>query len=370
MKFYVEAQDMTGALAIVTKALSPNTEKEILKGIYMNAFGSELYLKCSDASIQIETTIPAVVEDDGTVVMPGRITYDLIKRMKGKTIDFESEGNTMQLKCGRTNGELQFFDAQDYPSMDDMRGDVKFKIKQSVFRSMIRQTAVCCADEKESKAILHGVFMEFTDECDLNMVALDGFRLAVRTEKVSVTGNKRNVVVHSRTMMDIASILSDTEDEVEITVSQTHITVDMGQTKIKARLLKGEYINYRNILPTVFNSRVTVSREALYKSVELASLFAADAQNNLVKLEFETDTLTIKSRSETGRVNETADINLTGSSIEIAFNSKYLLDIIRSIDDESISLSLTSSVTPCVFEPVQGNKFYYLVLPVRLLKGA
>ena len=360
---------MTGALAIVTKALSPNTEKDILKGIYMSAYGSELYLKCSDASIQIETRLPAVVEEDGTVVMPGRITYDLIKRMKGKSIDFESEDSTMKLKCGRTNSEMQFFDAQDYPSMDDMRGDVKFRISQSLFRSMIRQTAVCCADEKESKVILHGVYLEFTDEGILNMVALDGFRLAIRSEKIEAIGEKRNVVVHSRTMMDIASILSDTDDEIEVTVSQTHITVDMGDTKIKARLLKGDYINYRNILPGVFNSRVIADREAVFKSVELASLFSADAQNNLVKLEFETDILTVKSRSEKGRVNETVDVTLTGSPIEIAFNSKYLLDIIRSIDDEKISMSLTSSVTPCVFEPVQGNKFYYLVLPVRLLKG-
>ena len=370
MKFYAEAQELNGALAIVTKALSPTAEKEILKGIYMSAVGNELYLKCSDSSIQIETKVPAVIEEDGVVVMPGRITADLMKRMKGKTVDFESVDNTMKVSCGRTSGELQFFDAQDYPSMDDMKGDFKFSIKQNVLRSMIKQTAICCADEKESKAILHGVFIEFTDEGYLNMVALDGFRLAIRTEKVSVSGNRRNVVVHSRTMMDIASILSDTDDEITVTLSQTHISIDLGDTRIKARLLKGEYINYRNILPTAFNSRVTVKRDELLKSVELAALFALDTQNNLLKLEFEPDVLSIKARSETGRINESTDITLTGAPIEIAFNAKYLMDIVRSLDDEYVALSLTSSVTPCVFEPVQGNKFYYLVLPVRLLKGA
>jgi len=136
------------------------------------------------------------------------------------------------------------------------------------------------------------------------------------------------------------------------------------------RLLKGEYINYRNILPSVFNSRVVVNKDALLRSIEVAALFAIDSQNNLLKLEFDSDTLIIKARSETGRINEAVDINLTGSSIEIAFNAKYLQDIVKSLDDESVALSLTSSVTPCVFEPVQGNSFYYLVLPVRLLKGA
>ena len=370
MKFYVEAQEMIGALSVVTKALSPNAEKEILKGIYMSAFGSELYLKCSDSSIQIETKLPCVVDEDGTVVMPGRITADLIRKMKGKSIDFESHDNTMSISCGRTAGELQFFDAQDYPSMDDLNGDMKFTIKQNLFRSMIRQTAVCCADEKESKAILHGIFLEFTDEGYLNMVALDGFRMAIRKEKVEATGNRHNVVVHCRTMLDIASILSDTDDEITVTISTTHISIDMGDTKIKARLLKGEYINYRNILPSVFNSRVVVEKDAMQRSIEVASLFASDTQNNLLRLDFAADVLSIKARSETGRINEQVDINLTGNEIEIAFNAKYLMDIVKSLDDEYVSLSLTSSVTPCVFEPVQGNKFYYLVLPVRLLKGA
>ena len=327
-------------------------------------------MKCSDATLQIETRLAVMGEEDGTVVMPGRITAELLKKLKGKTIDLESEDNTMKISCGRTKSEIQFFDAEHYPKMDELRGDLKFTMKQSVLKSMIRQTAFCCSDEKEGKAILQGIYLEFTEEGVLNMVALDGYRLAIRSEKVQVGGSIHNAVVHSRTMTDIASILSDTDDEVEVTVSQTHITVELGSTKIKARLLKGEYINYRNILPSVFNSRVVVNKNDLLKSVEVAALFAIDSQNNLIKMEFEGDTLTIKARSETGRINETTDINLTGSSIEIAFNAKYMLDIVKALDDECVALSLTSSVAPCVFEPVQGSGFYYLVLPVRLLKGA
>ena len=370
MKFYVEAQELNAALAIVTKALSPNTENELLKGIYMSALGSELYLKCSDASMQIETKLPCVVEDDGAVVMPGRITADLIRKMKGKTVDFDSRENTMNISCGRTVSELQFFEAKDYPSMDDLNGDMKFTVKQKVFRNMIRQTAICCADEREAKAILRGIFMVFTDEGMLNMVALDGFRLAVRAEKIQISGNRRNAVVPCRTMLDIASILSDSDDDMTVTFSQSHISIDLGATKIKSRLLKGEYINYRNILPSVFNTRVTVERESFLKSVELAALIAGDTQNNLVRMEFNTDVLNISARSEAGRINESTDINLTGSPIEIAFNAKFISDIVKSIDDEYLSMSMTSSVTPCVIEPVQGNSYYYLVLPVRLLVRA
>ncbi|MBO4563472.1 MAG: DNA polymerase III subunit beta [Clostridia bacterium] len=370
MKFCVESQELNEALAVVTKALSPNVETPILKGIYISAFQNELYLKCSDSSIQIETLIPAMVDEDGSAVLPGRLTADLMRKTRGTKVNFETiDSSSMRVEAGKSKSLLQFFSAETYPQMDEVKGDASFNIKQGVFRSMIKQTAFCCAGEDEGKAILRGVLMEFTEEGCLNLVALDGFRLAKRTEKVSVNGERRNAVVPARTMQDIANILSDSDDEITVTLSSTHITVNMGTTKIKARLLKGEYINYRNILSKKSTSRVIVNRSELLESLEIASLFSKDSQNNLLKLDFENDLLTITARSETGSINETAEINLTGTPIEIAFNAKYLLDIVKAVDDEAIALSFNTSVTPCVAEPVQGEGFYYMVLPVRLMRS-
>ncbi|MCR5809547.1 MAG: DNA polymerase III subunit beta [Clostridiales bacterium] len=370
MKFSVETNELNEALAVVTKALSPNVETPILKGIFVSTFGSELFLKCSDSSVQIETLIPAMVEEDGSLVLPGRLTADLVRRMKGQRIEFETgDNNSMKVETGRSRSSLQYFSAETYPQMDEVRSDITFNIKQNVFRSMIKQTAFCCAGEDEGKAILRGVLMEFTEEGELNLVALDGFRLAKRTEKVSVNGEKRNAVVPARTMQDIANILSDTEDEITVTLSATHITVNMGTTKIKARLLKGEYINYRNILSKKSTSKVVINRAELLESLEIASLFSKETQNNLIKLDFDNEQLKISAKSETGSINESTPINLIGSPIEIAFNAKYLLDIIKAIDDDEIALSFNTSVTPCVAEPVHGDKFYYLVLPVRLMRN-
>lgn len=370
MKFSVETSEMNEALAVVTKALSPNVETPILKGIYLSTFGSELFLKCSDSSVQIETLIPAMIEEEGSLVLPGRLTFDLVRKMKGQRIEFETgEGSSIKVETNKSRSMLQYFSADTYPQMDEVRSDISFKIKQNVFRSMIKQTAFCCAGDDEGKAILRGVLMEFTEEGELNLVALDGFRLAKRTEKVSVNGEKRNAVVPARTMQDIANILSDTDDEITVTLSATHITVDLGTTKIKARLLKGDYINYRNILSKKSTSKVIINRAEFLESLEIASLFSKETQNNLVKLDFDSDLLLISARSETGSIKETAHINLIGSPIEIAFNAKYLLDIVKAIEDDEIALSFNTSVTPCVAEPVHGDSFYYLVLPVRLMRN-
>lgn len=370
MKFCVDSAELNEALAVVTKALSPNVETPILKGIYFSAFSNELYLKCSDSSVQIETTIPAMVDEEGEAVLPGRLTADLMRKTRGSKVNFETADNSsLKVEIGKSRSVLQYFDAATYPQMDEVRSDVTFNIKQGLFRSMIKQTAFCCAGEEEGKAILRGVLMEFTEEGLLNLIALDGFRLAKRTEKVSIKGERRNAVVPARTMIDISNILSDSDDEITVTLSATHITVNMGTTKIKARLLKGEYINYRNILSKKTQSRVTANRSELVESLEIASLFAKDSQNNLIKLDFAGDNMTITARSETGSINESVNINLTGDSLEIAFNAKYMLDIIKAIDDETIAMSFNTSVTPCVVEPTQGDYFYYLILPVRLMRS-
>lgn len=370
MKFSVGTVELNEALSIVSKALSSNAEIDILKGIYFSVCGDELFLKCSDSSIQIETTIPALTEEDGMAVLPGRLTFDLMRRMKGKKVDFETADSfSVNVSSGKSRSSLQYFDAQTYPKMDEVKSDVSFRIKQRVLRSMIKQTVFCCAGEDEGKAILRGVLMEFTEEGDLNLIALDGFRLARRTEKVSVSGTPRNAVVPSKTMQDIANIISDSDDEVEVTLSSAHITITVGSTRIKARLLKGEYINYRNILSKKTVSRVIVNRNELAESLEIASLIAKESQNNLVRLDFSDDNLYISARSEIGSIDENVPVNIIGNPIEIAFNVRFLLDIIKAIDDEAIALSFNTSVTPCVAEPVQGDGFYYLVLPVRLMKS-
>ncbi|MBO4385021.1 MAG: DNA polymerase III subunit beta [Clostridia bacterium] len=370
MKFSVATNELNEALSVVTKALSSNPEMKILNGIFLSVYGNELYMKCSDSSVQIETSIPAMIEEEGEAVLPGRLTSDLMKRMKEKNVEFETgENNSINVVSGKSRSSLQYFDTVDYPKMDEVKSDASFNIKQKILKSMIKQTVFCCAGEEEGKAILRGVLMEFTEEGYLNLVALDGFRLAKRSEKVSLHGNSRNAVVPSKTMQDISNILSDVDDETEVTLSSTHITISIGVTKIKARLLKGEYINYNNILSKKSVTRVLVNREEFVESLETAYLIARENQNNLVKFDFSEGELSISARSEIGSIDESITVNLVGSPIEIAFNVKFLLDIMKNIDDESVALSFNTSVTPCVAEPVQGDKYYYIVLPVRILKS-
>lgn len=365
MHFTVTTKEMNEAISIVTKAMPAHSSLPILDGIYIYAFNNTVFMKCSDLSLQIETELPAIVDEDGKCVLPGRLFADLVRRFTGDTIDFELDKNTMRLRSGRVKSSLQVNNAADYPEMMRVKDEFSAEISQNTFKSMIRQT-IFSVSVDDTKPVLNGVCMKFSEDNSLVMVTLDGFRLAMRTEKISSCTGARSVIVPTRAMQEIANILSNEDETIKLIFSSTHIKLDFGSTRIISRLLDGEYVNYSGILPKAFATRVLINCKELQSSVERASLMAKDGKSNLVKLTFKGGLLSITANSEKGDIDDEIEVILTGKDLEIAFNAKYILDVMRVVEDESIYLNMNNSVTPCVIVPTEGDKFYYMILPVRL----
>lgn len=369
MRFTVNTKEINEAISIVTKAMPAHSSLQILECIYFYAFNNTLFLKCSDLSLQIETEIPAMVIEEGSAVLPGKLCYELIKKFSGDSVEFITEKNSIKIQSGRAKSSLQTANADEYPEMVRVKDEFKADISQSIFKSMIRQTIFSVSID-DTKPILNGVCMKFLENNRLVMVALDGFRLAMREEQVSNCTGTRSVVIPTRALQEISNILSNEDDLITLTFSATHIMINFGNTRIISRLLDGEFINYNGILPKSFSTRVLVGCEELKSSVERASLMAREAKSNLVKLAFSNDVLEITANSEKGNIRDDMEIQLMGKELEIAFNAKYILDAIKVIDDDKVYLNMNNSVTPCVIVPTDGEKFYYMILPVRLFNGA
>ena len=239
------------------------------------------------------------------------------------------------------------------------------EIEQGILKSMIRQTSFSVSYD-ESKPILNGVLLKFTEDKKLTMVALDGFRLAMRTEKIDNCTGEKSVIIPIRALQEISNILLNDEEKIKLTFSSTHLMLNIGTTKLISRLLDGEYVNYGGILPKNFATKVSVNVSELCDSAERALLMARESKSNLIKLSFSHDTLSITANSEKGSINDEIEINLVGKEFDIAFNAKYILDIMKVLDEETVYLNMNNSVTPCVITPTDGDKFYYMVLPVRL----
>ncbi len=364
MRLEVDIKTLNAGILTVIKSLSSKPVIAVLEGIYLNARKDGLFLRCSDMTLQIDCLIAANVDEEGQVVLPGRLFADIVRRLPGEIADMHLEGRTMHIRAGKVRTQLQCMDPKDFPDMELLSESISFSMPQLELKEMIRQTIFAAASD-ETKPILAGALFELKDNM-LTMVALDGFRLALRRFATGASLPDNEAVVPSKALLEIARTLFDSDDSVKVSFSKAHMLVDMGHTRMISRLLEGEFIRYRNILPSEHKTRVRVNREALLSSIERAILLAREGVNNLVRFSIEEDTLKLFANSALGKLDEEMQIHLNGEPIEIAFNARYFSDVMRTLTDEEIFLDINTNISPCVVSPVQGNAFYYLVLPVRI----
>ncbi len=365
MHFYIEKSTLIEGIAIVQKALPAKSSLPVLDGIYMSANGDSLLLKCCDLSMQIETTVAADIREEGAIVLPALLAEMAQRLPDGIDVEIHCEGNTVKITAGSFKTSLQGSDAEQFPELSISDSAEKLILEQQMLRSMIRQTVFATAQD-ESKPVLTGALLE-ADAERLDMVALDGYRLALRSEFGSF-GAKAKAVLPARTLNEIARSLSDSKDSCELSFSRNQVQIDLGHTRIVARLLEGEFTKFRQILPSEHKTRIRVARAELQKSIERALLVARESKNNLVKFTITPNLLLINSNSEMGAVYDELPITLMGDELEIAFNAKFCIEVLRVLDCEEIFIDFTTSVSPCVVRPAQGDRFLYLILPVRLME--
>ncbi|MEG1547378.1 MAG: DNA polymerase III subunit beta [Clostridia bacterium] len=367
MRFVVDTQQLNAAISTVTKALSTKTTIGILEGIYIQAADNSILLKCTDLSLQIETIVPATVEEDGAIVLPGRLFSEMARRFPNELTNIHTENNTAFLESGRAKATIQCENASEYHTMPEVKHDFEVKIKKNLLKNMIKQCIFATAQD-DTKPILTGVLLEI-DGNKLSMVALDGYRLAIRKEDISGISGDKKVVVPAKSFLEISRILEDTQEEISVVFSATHVLIDMGYTRIKTRLMEGEFIKYKQILPDSHTTRVRLKRNELLESIERVSLMAREGKSNIIKFSFEGEMLTLSANSELGKSNEELETDLMGNDLDIAFNSKYFSDVLKTLEDEDIYLDMNNNISPCVIRGVKGDNFYYLILPVRLFTG-
>ncbi|MEG0391135.1 MAG: DNA polymerase III subunit beta, partial [Anaerovoracaceae bacterium] len=202
---------------------------------------------------------------------------------------------------------------------------------------------------------------------DLTMVALDGFRMAVAREAIG-TGEERNIIISGKILFEILKLLSEVEEDLPLTftLGDKKAIMILGSTKVILRLMDGEFIAYQDLLPKTSNTEMIVERSTLLTAIERASLLAKEGKNNLIRCTIKNNLLCITSASEEGQVKEELIMEKTGEDLEIGFNSKYVIDVLKAVDEDQVKFQLNTSITPCIIRPMNGDAFEYLVLPVRL----
>ncbi|MBC8532062.1 DNA polymerase III subunit beta [Gehongia tenuis] len=362
MRLRMDREDLSGGISTVTRALATRTTLPILEGILLETTPAGLRLVCNDTVLSIEDTVPVEVMEEGSVVVPGRMFSEIVRRLPEGKVELELDGDRVIVRSKGSKITVVALDAAEYPRLPAVEDASPIKIPQKLLKEKINQVIFATADD-ETRPILTGVLMEMGR--DMTLVALDGYRLAMNHLPLSMDGNRRSVVP-GKSLSEMARTLSDGDELVEISFQGNHIRLDMGPIQMISRLLEGEFIQYRQILPTDFSTLVKLSREAFFDAIQRASLVVREGRNNLIRLHFEGEELAITANSEMGDALEKVAIECEGKPLDIAFNAKYLSDVLKSLDDEFIQLNFSTSVSPLVVTPVEGEEYLYLVLPVRL----
>lgn len=366
MIFTCNKQDLQDAILIAQKAITGKSTLPILEGILIKAQGDTLTLIGSDKDISIETKLAADIKQPGDIVIDSKIFGEIIRKLPNDRVTIETlDNNTIQITCLKSVFNIVHMDADQFPELPMINENQIFSIPQSTLKNMIKGTSFAITQD-ESRPILQGILFEVNDGL-LNLVALDGYRLAVRTEQLD-TNNSINAVIPGKTLIEVAKILEDSDENVNITFTTNHILFSLENTKVISRLLEGEYIKYNSLLPQEYKLLVNVKRQDLQNGIERASLMSNDSNSNLIKLNIEPDTIIITSNSQLGKVREEVAIDLQGEPLQIAFNSRYILDILKNMEAEEIVMEFTSSVSPCILKDKESDNCKYLVLPVRLIK--
>lgn len=365
MKIECNGNDLCEAVGRVIKAAAPRSTNPILEGIRMIAEDGTLTLSATDLELSIEHMIRADIIESGETVVPGKLFGDFVKKLTSQNIVLSANSSRLKIDYERSEGELGCYAAEQFPEINRVEDTQHFEMKNSEFRDLVNKVAFSvCTDD--SHPTLKGVLFEINEE-DIVAVALDGYRLAKCVKPLIATTAQTSIVVPVRAIMEISKLVPDNDESVKFYMHKNYLMVRIDATTITTRLIDGDFVNYRQIVPQNFETSVYIPKTLFEDAIDRAVLMARTEKNNyLVRFDISETNMTVKSRSDIGNVEENLPVKTHGTDISISFNARYFTEFLHCMNCDTIVLKLNNATSASVVCPAGDTDSYiYLVLPVR-----
>ena len=369
MKFSCEKALLQAAISTTSRAVSPKSSIPALEGILLEA-DEELRLTGYNLETGIRTTVPAEIRTKGTLVLGARLFGEIIRKLPDDIVEFTAEHYMVNIKCGMSEFNILGTDPEEFPELPTVEYQNSLEIGQNKLKSMISQTLFAVSDN-ESRPIHTGSLFE-VDQKGLTIVSVDGYRLALRHETIERKegAEEFSFVVPGAALSEVEKICSDVEETASITQGARHVMFKVGEPMLVSRRLEGEFLAYRQAIPRNNSIRIEGETRALLSSIDRVSLIISDKLKSPLKCIFEQNVLKISTKTAIGDAADQCPTDGDGGGLEIGFNNRYLMDALKAAPADRVRLELTTSVSPCVILPAEGEEnFLYMVLPVRLKAG-
>lgn len=365
MKIYCNTEELSAAVNIVSKAVSSKSSIPYLEGVLLEAECDRLHLTGNDLEICIKTSIPCNISEEGKIVLNCKMLSDIIRKLPRDVCEIKTEGPSVVISCLNSDYRIVGLNANDYPLIPDIEITSSIKIASSVLRDMILRTSFAISQKLERK-VLTGSLFEMDGE-SLTIVAVDGYRMALRKEVLNGGCKAGKFIVPGKAENEIVKIMSDDEEDIiEVGFCDKYAVFENDTFTMITRLIDGEFFAYRQVIPSEFKINTTVGTSEFSKTVSRVEPIIDDVSKNPVRLILSENSLKIMCRTTLGSVNDKFDVEYQGNDFEIGFNYRYLYDAISRCGNETTVLRMNTPLNPLIISGENDDTYLFMVLPVQL----
>ncbi|EKD56014.1 MAG: DNA polymerase III, beta subunit [uncultured bacterium] len=365
MKLSCNQEKLNKSLNIVNKIIGVRGTLPILNNILLATDKGRLKLASTDLEIGITTWVGAKIEIEGSITLPAKVLTDFVGTNDDEKIDLELKETTLEIKSNKYNAHIKGIESSEFPLIPEIKTDKLLSLPVKLLQEAIRKILFSVATD-ETRPVLTGVYF-VVDKNTLKLATTDSYRLAEATIKLEQSATKSaSIIIPSRTMSELGRILSAVNSNVDVYLEENQILFMLGDTQIISRLIEGNFPDYTQIIPKDHSSQFEVVTNELAKVVKMASFFARESANN-IKLNFTDNELLVSAVSpQLGDNVSKIPIKSEGENLDIAFNAKFVLDILGIIDEESVIVEANGKLQPTIIKPLKDKKFLYVVMPLRV----
>lgn len=366
MKFTCEKALLVSAISVASRTVAQKSAIAALEGIHIKA-GMKLQLTGYNLETGITVSVPAEIQETGSCIMPARLFFDIIRKLPDDMVDISVDDRFQtSIRCGISSFTITAMDAENYPELPDVEYENAVAVPQRALRDMIGGT-IFSVSENQARPIHTGCLFEIDNET-MTVVAVDGYRLALRRHLFETpTGRTLKFVAPAAALKEVEKILSDSDEPAKFTLGTKHILFEVGDATLVCRILEGEFLDWRRVVPTDNPIKLAANVSKLTASIERVGLIISEKVKSPVRCVFGRDVGDFKTQTTIGMAHDVCSLAGDGKDLEIGFNCRYLLDALRAVPTDEVTLELSNGLSPIVLTPTDGgNAFAYMVLPVRL----
>lgn len=364
MKITCQKSDLLNSVNIALRAVPAKSTMPILECVAIDVTDNFIKFTTNDMELGIETIVKGTIMETGSVAINAKILSDIIRKLPDSEICIETDANYMfSITCGKSKFSIPAKVSDEFPSLPVIEKREAMVLSQFTLKELIRQTVFSISDSENNK-IMTGELFEVCDN-KLRVVSLDGHRISVRKIDLKETFQNIKVIVPGKTLIEISKILSgEISDEVCIYFTDKHIIFEFNDTMVLSRLIEGEYYKINQMLSSDYDTKITVNKKDFLESIDRATLLVKESEKKPIILGVKEDVMELEMTSTIGSMDENIDISKEGSDIQIGFNPRFLMDALRAIEEEEVTIYMTNPKAPCFIRDKEES-YIYLILPVN-----